>query len=232
MADRPENPLGLGAPRAERLPIKLILPKQGRERRVIPGGNPPTPFRAVTPAYRQALSNQVAAIKQGLADPIARVGAAPVRVKVIPKAAAKSHRPEHLFTDTTCPIIGAGGPGELFIKATPEGLDQLQALILHNSSARMVKELSCVEIIEPITPSFRRKGLKAHDVLKRSPRSGLGFSGRVRLFNFGEEPVQLGVVRQFEQRCRELQLPFSRDGYSEGSFVYGVQFANEEQVEC
>lgn len=232
MADRPTNPSGQGAPRAERLPIKLILPKQGKERRVLGGGNPPTPFRAVTPAYRQALSNQVAAIKQGLAEPIARVGAAPVRVKVIPKAAAKSHRPEHLFTDATCPIIGAGGPGELFIKATPEGLDQLQALILHNTSARMVKELSCVEIIEPITPSFRRKGLKAHDVLKRSPRSTHGFSGRVRLFNFGEDPVQLGVVRQFEQRCRELQLPFNRDGYSEGSFVYGVQFANEVQVEA
>jgi len=232
MADRPENSLGQGAPRAERLPIKLILPKQGRERRVPGGGKPPTPFRAVTPAYRQALSNQVAAIKQGLAEPIARAGVAPVRVKVIPKAAAKSHRPEHLFTDTTCPIIGAGGLGEIFIKATNEGLDQLQKLILHNSSALMVKELSCVEIIEPITPSFRRKGFKAQDVLKRSPRSELGFSGRVRLFNFGEEPVQLGVVRQFEQRCRELQLPFSRNGYSEGSFVYGVQFANEEQVEA
>src|SRR6185437_3325686 len=152
-----------------------------------------------------ALSNQVAAIKQGLAEPIARAGVAPVRVKVIPKAAAKSHRPEHLFTDTTCPIIGAGGLGEIFIKATNEGLDQLQKLILHNSSALMVKELSCVEIIEPITPSFRRKGFKAQDVLKRSPRSELGFSGRV--------------------------LPFSRNGYSEGSFVYGVQFANEEQVE-
>src|SRR5690348_9590826 len=107
MVDRPENPLRQGAPSAERLPIKLILPKQGRERRVLGGGNAPTPFRAVTPSYRQALSNQVAAIKQGLADPIARVGAAPVRVKIIPKAAAKSHRPEHLFTDTTCPIIGA-----------------------------------------------------------------------------------------------------------------------------
>ena len=72
MADRPTNPSGQGTPRAERLPIKLILPKQGKERRVPGGGNPPTPFRTVTSAYRQALSNQVAAIKQGLADPIAR----------------------------------------------------------------------------------------------------------------------------------------------------------------
>jgi serine protease AprX len=232
MADRPANPSGQSAPRGERLPIKLILPKQGKERRVQGGGNAPKPFRTVTPAYRQALSNQVAAIKQGLADPIARVGAAPVRVKVIPKAAAKSHRPEHLFTDTTCPIIDAGGPGELFVKATPHGLDQLQALILHNTSACMVKELSCVEIIEPITPSFRRRGLKPHDVLKRSPRSDHGFSGRVRLFNFGEDPVQLGLVREFEQSCRDLKLPINRAGYSDASFVYGVQFANEDQVEA
>lgn len=232
MADQPTSPLGQGTPRAERLPIKLILPKQGKERRVLGGGNRLKPFREVTLAYRQALSNQVAAIKQGLADPIARVGAAPVRVKVIPKAAAKSHRPEHLFTDTTCPIVGAGGPGEIFIKATLRGLDQLQTLILHNTSARMVKELSCVEIIEPITPSFRRKGLKPHDVLKRSPRAEDGFTGRVRLFNFGKDPAQLGLVREFEQSCRELKVPFDRTGYADASFVYGVRFTNEEQVEA
>ena len=96
----------------------------------------------------------------------------------------------------------------------------------------MVKELSCVEIIEPITPSFRRRGLKPHDVLKRSPRSDHGFSGRVRLFNFGEDPVQLGLVREFEQSCRDLKLPINRAGYSDASFVYGVQFANEDQVEA
>ncbi len=40
------------------------------------------------------------------------IGMIPVRVNLISKAVAKSHRPESLFTDKTCPIIGAGKLGE------------------------------------------------------------------------------------------------------------------------
>lgn len=51
----------------DRLPIKLIMPKQGTERRVAGGGTPPKPFREVTRQYRQGLSNQVAAIQRAIA---------------------------------------------------------------------------------------------------------------------------------------------------------------------
>jgi hypothetical protein len=51
------------APQADRLPIKLILPKQGAERRVSGGGGPPTPFRAVNEAYRDGLNTQLEAIR-------------------------------------------------------------------------------------------------------------------------------------------------------------------------
>src|SRR5690606_7529788 len=138
--DRPENLSGQGGARGERLPIKLILPNQGQERRVPGGGNPPTPFRTVTLAYGQSLSNQLAALKQGLAAPMSRVGAAPARVQVIPEAAAKRHRPELLFSDLSRPILGAHGSGELLIIATPHDLDRFQALILYNTSDRIVKE--------------------------------------------------------------------------------------------
>src|SRR5262245_9053858 len=48
--------------RPERLPIKVILPNQGYERRVKGGGPPPKPFRPVTKEYRASLSSQVRGI--------------------------------------------------------------------------------------------------------------------------------------------------------------------------
>ena len=93
----------------ERLFIKLIMPRQGTERPVPGGGSPPHPFRDVTREFRGLLSNQVRAIRAAIAPIIPRTGGAPVRVKILPKASAKSHRPEHLFSNQTCPIVGAGG---------------------------------------------------------------------------------------------------------------------------
>jgi hypothetical protein len=51
-------------PRHERLPIKLIMPKQYTERRITAGGAPPVPFRPVDARYRNHLSKQVSAIRR------------------------------------------------------------------------------------------------------------------------------------------------------------------------
>ena len=169
-------------PRTDRLPIKVIMPKQGTERKVSGGGAPPKPFRTVDAKDRSRLSNQVLALRRAIAPQIANTGAAPVRVKLLSKAAAKSHRPENLFSHQSCPIIGAGRLGELFLKATPAGLERLAGIIDSNTSDRITKELSCVETIEPITPAYRRSGMESKDVLRRSPRGKHGFIARVRLF--------------------------------------------------
>src|ERR1035437_1719084 len=141
MADTPRPP------RQERLLIKVIMPKQGTERKVAGGGTPPKPFRPVDAKYRARLSSQVSAIRTAIVPQIRTAGAAPVRVKLLSKAAAKSHRPEHLFSPESCPIVGGGSLGELFVKATPEGLDRLGKIIDDNTSDQMTKELSCVETI-------------------------------------------------------------------------------------
>ena len=143
-------------PQQDRLPIKLIMPKQGAERKIPPGGTPPKPFRTVDSKYRNHLSNQVSALRSAIVPQVRRTGSAPIRVKLLSKAAAKSHRPEYLFSPQSCPIIGSGRLGELFVKATPEGLDRLAEIIDRNTSDQVTKELSCVETIEPITPDFRR----------------------------------------------------------------------------
>jgi serine protease AprX len=216
----------------ERLPIKLIMPKQGSERKVSGRGTPPVPFRTVDAEYRQHLLNQVSAIHEALDKQMQRTGVAPVRVKLIAQAAAKSHRPQQLFSPNSCPIIGAGRLGELFIKATPAGLDRLTGIIRNNQSDRIIKELSCVEAIEPVTPLYRRGGLDANDVLRKSPRRGKGFMIRVRLFNFGNEIDQPRITLEFKETCQKRQIRISQAGYSATSLAYAVECRSVEDVEA
>jgi serine protease AprX len=219
-------------PRQDRLLIKVIMPKQGTERKVPGGGSPPKPFRTVDKKYRASLSSQVSAIRTAIEPQIKTAGAAPVRVKLLPKAAAKSHRPENLFSAQSCPIVGGGGLGELFIKATPEGLDRLTQSIEHNDTDRMTKELSCVESIEVVTPDFRRGGREASDVLRNSPRGEKGFITRVNLFNFGANQGQPKLVSDLEAVCKDRGITLRTKGYSPSSFTYGAECKTVDDVDA
>lgn len=216
----------------ERLLIKVIMPRQGTERKVPGGGTPPKPFRPVNTKYRASLSAQVSAIGKAIVPQIRTTGVAPVRVRLLSKAAAKSHRPEHLFSVQSCPIVGGGRLGELFVKATPEGLDRLVDIIENSDSDRMMKELSCIETIEAVTPAYRRSGLDAKDVLRRSPRGKHGFITRVGLFNFGTDVDQPKLVKDFEGTCRKHEITIRANrGYSPSSFTYEADCRNVEDVE-
>jgi hypothetical protein len=220
------------SPPNERLPIKLVLPKQGRERPVTGRRSSPIPFRAVTPAFRNSLKRQVEAIRDTTWQQMKEVKAAPVRVKVLTKAAAKSHRPEELFSEKTCPIVGAGRLGELFVKATPGGLIRLGRLIEDGRSDQLVKELSCVEAIEAVTPDYRRKGIESVDVLRRSPRGERGFIARVSLFNLGRDEDQRSLVLQFIKVCEQRGIETNHAGYFPMSFTYAAECRTVDDVEA
>lgn len=216
----------------DRLPIKVIMPKQGTERRVSGGGGPATPFRTVDARYRQRLTNQVEAIERAVLPQATTSKSAPVRVKVIPKAAAKSHRPLRLFSAETCPIVGVGRIDELFVKGTVSGLAELKRRIAGDSSDKIVKELSSIESIEPVTPSLRRRGLEPADILRLCPRTENGFMARVKLFDYGRDEDQPALVQDFVQSCQRLGLHVDQRGYAERSFTFGVECRNEQDVDA
>ena len=200
----------------ERLPIKVVLPDQGDRRPVRGGGSRGEPFRVVNREFRTSLANQVTAIYRGLRQPLETVGVAPLRVKLLPRAYAKSHRPRALFSSRTCPIVGAGQLGELFVKATFDGLSRLQTTIERNEAQYIVRQLSTVESIEAVTPSFRRKRRSSEDVQRSSPRvDDEFFLTRVRLFDFGGV-VQQDIEVDFRDACMRRGLRISREGYLGG----------------
>jgi len=226
MADAPKLPPG------GRLPIKLIMPKQGRERRVQGGGSKAVPFRDVDDKFRGGLAKQLAAATEAIKAQMQELGAAPLRVKLVPKASAKSHRPETLFNEKTCEIVGAGKLGELFVKATPAGLDRLAERIQKAHSELLIKELSSVEAIEAVTPAFRRRGLAPQEILKRSARGERGFRTRVRLFDFGEANEQRALVRSLHATCEQRRIRLNSAGYSPESYVFGAECKSAEDVEA
>lgn len=214
----------------KRLPIKFIMPKQGSELRTKGGGGAKEPFRPVDSAYRERLSNQIRAIRKSLPEQIKNIGAAPIRVSLIPEAIAKTHRPEKLFSERTCPIIGAGGLGELFVKATPGGLDELDNMVGEGDSKQLVKELSTVQSIEPITPNFRLGNLSSKELLQHSPRGETGFIVRVRLFDFGRDGEQEELIADFKQTCRKHRIEITQGGYSLNSFIYAAECRNTNDI--
>jgi hypothetical protein len=207
------------------------MPKQGTERRVTGGGGSAKPFREVTKEYRNGLLNQLTAVEEALSEPLKSVDAAPMRVTVISKASAKSHRPDKLFNENTCPIIGAGHFGELFVKATSVGLYSIRNHINQGDSDAIVKALSCIETISAITPKYRQRGETSKDILRRSPRSEDGFIVKVRLFEFDDENDQFSLSRDFKNKCQKRELSIHQRGYDKHSQVYSVECHNESDVD-
>lgn len=219
--------------RTDRLFIKVIMPKQGTERPVPTGGNKPVPFREVNQPFRSSLSRQVDAIKTTISLAEKRVGAVPVRVRLLPEALAKTHRPNSLFSSETCPIIGAGKPGELFVRATTAGIQELNQIINTGDSQKIIKEISSIRNIEPITPNDRRGGRSSSEILRSAPRStagnNAGFVMKVQLFDIG--PGQGMLEGDFIKQCSESNIAVNQRAYTLASRYYEVTCRSDKDVE-
>ena len=104
-------------------------------------------------------------------------------------------------------------------------------MIETDNADRVVKELSSVEVIEPVTPSGRRAGREALDILRRSPRRRKGFLTRVKLFDYGADPDQERLREDFMRSCETIKAPVRQAGYAPKSFTYEVECQSAEQVE-
>jgi len=220
MADDSNTRADSSSPPTDRLFIKVILPRQGTERRVPGGGSPPEPFRRVDTEFRKSLSTRTQALRSALAPAARKLGAAPARVQLVTQAFAKSHRPETLLSDMTCPIIGAGRLGELFIRATPSGLNNLDKMILRGDSPQIRKELSSIETIGPITPLERLGGKTVIDVLRRAPKTHEGYVTKVQLFDIGLGDNR--IEEDFREQCASASIRVRRRGYTTDSGYFEV----------
>lgn len=212
-----------------RRPLKLILPKQGAERKTNTGGGKLTPFRDVNQELRTSLSNQLQNINNYfVANPDKTL--LPIKTQLISKAFAKSHRPDKLFDDASCPITGAGKLGELFLKATPQGLKVLIERIESNETQKVVKDISTLESLEPITAAYRLRGMDSNSILERSPRHSQGFVVRVKLFDFGYHDAEDQFTKEFIALCEARNIEYNASHYSSDR-TFSVVCKNTEDLD-
>ena len=192
----------------ERLFIKVIMPKQGKEQPNTGGGGKAVPFKKVTSITRRKLNEQVARVQSTLQQLPLERRIMPFRARLDHRAIAKSHLPKELFTSRECPIIGVGATGELIIEGTAQGLSSLSRRIRTGDGPKTIKAISAVTEISPFSPSDRLRGATAEEVFRKAPvdaRSGKRII-KVQLFIYRDTQGQDGLQQEFDFVKTELSL--------------------------
>lgn len=215
----------------ERLLIKVILPNQGKEKKTPGGGGEKTPFKSITPALRQSLATQLVAA-QAEVEPLMDVtGVMPLKVLLIDKALAKSHVPDALFSEQTCPIIGVGRPCEMFVQGSTKGLNRVKSKITAGSSKEVLKAISTLKKIDPVTPKDRLNGTSHQAVYDAAPEGKEGKKRiKVTLFDYLGQASQRAKLNHFLSRISELHAEASRLGSSSNRDTFVVSCDDAEQV--
>jgi hypothetical protein len=178
----------------ERLYVKIVMPKQGIEKKKPGGGVKPETFTPVTPAMRTRLAASLDPIEKLLASVPLRRPVVPLKAILTPKALAKSHWRDALFDEKSCPVIGAGKPGELFLRASHEGIQTLKRRILHGHGDQLQKEISAVKELRAFVAEDRLNGVAPAKLFSAAPDVRGRHPIKVKLFNYGNLDTQTSEV--------------------------------------
>lgn len=201
---------------AKKLPLKVVPAMETDFYHPDAGGGPKKVFGEVTKEFRQNLSTQVIEIRDHFADSFRQFPSLPAvaRVKVREDAIAKSHRPAALFTERTCPIIGAEGLGDLLLRVTRPGLEQLARRIETNTAKSTIANLSTLRSLEAFSPKIERPQEKF---------------AKVKLFLHHAASYDLAVDQTFTQLVKRFGIREPREvRYGRGLKIYRIDVQNPE----
>jgi serine protease AprX len=215
----------------ERLYLKVVMPRQGIEKKKPTGGSKPKPFKRVTPLLRARLISGIEPAEKLLStDPLA-APIVPLRIILETKALAKSHRKDALFNEHTCPIMGAGRPGELFAKGTIQGLKSLRSRLAHGESPQVIKEISAIKELRPVTPKDRLGSLEADTLFAKAHMVRDQHFVKVKLFTTGSEREQNDLRTAFEAQLQRRPISALRNPQYRGQDIYIVGCRSSEDVQ-
>ena len=201
-----------------RLPLKVVPALSENFYNPQPGGGEPKVFGEVTPELRQQLAASVVEIRNGLRAQFAEFPGLPAVATLTVKedALAKSHRPSKVFSDSTCPIIGSEGLGDLFLSVTPTGLDTLARAIESDQTKYGVANISTIKQLAP----FKPRVALGQDLLKPA---------KVKLF-LHHSNVDDAMTRQFLALLAQFQSEISEVRYGQGLKVFKVMSSDAAAV--
>ena len=214
----------------ERLYVKIVMPKQGKEKKKPGGGVKPQAFTPVTPAVRKRLAAGLEPVERLLASVPLNRPVLPLKAVVIPKALAKSHWHDALFDEKSCPVIGAGKPGELFLRASHEGVHTLKRRILQGSGDQLQKEISAIKELRPVMAEDRLNKIPAQELFSAAPEVRGRRPIKVKLFDYSDPEIQTHEVAQFESQLQSKALSFVPHAQYQGQNIYTVTCKSEADV--
>jgi hypothetical protein len=216
----------------ERLYLKVVMPRQGIEKKKPGGGAAPKPFKQVTPQIRSRLLSAIEPAERLLASAPLNAPIVPLRITLEKKALAKSHRRDALFSEQTCPIIGAGRPGELFVKASRHGLRTLRSRLAHGDSPQVVKEISAIKEMRPVNEKDRLGEFEPDSLFARAHAIGEQHFVKVKLFATGDERDQREIRAAFERELQSRPISAVRNPQYRGQDIYTVGCKTSDDVKA
>lgn len=215
----------------ERLYVKIVMPKQGIEKKKPGGGSKSEIFTPVTPAVRARLAGGLDPVERILERAPLNRPVVPLKAILAPKALAKSHWRNALFDERSCPVIGAGKPGELFLRGSRGGVQTLKKRILHGDRDQLKKEISAVKELRPIQPEDRLNGIPAAALFSAAPDMRGRRPVKVKLFNYSNAETQANELAEFESQLQGKALSFVRHPQYKQQDIYTVTCKIEADVD-
>ena len=207
----------------ELLYIKVILPKQARDKKVRGGGSPPEPLKVVTQDYKRKLIALIQDIEVKTTQLPQALDTMPIVVDLEKKALAKTHRPNTLFTNRTCPIIGADKPGRLFIKGSLQGLTRLRHRIERDRpKPKLLKDISTIKHLRPLEASDRLAGITPEQLFHFVPRENNAAAIKVSLFDFSDTVENSKQALAFGKLLAGRQIKMQKCGQFTSQHIYKV----------
>lgn len=182
---------------SEKLPILMVAPRKEDFKNNTSGGKTVF-FETFTDKLRDDISNQCNILKNEFNIKSSKYKEVPVIGKVImkDKAIAKSHKPNELFSNNTCPMVGMGKLNEIYIKVTESGLQKLQEEIKITKAKKKMAEMTKIEKIELYS---------SKDSIKIN-LSNIQEPLKIKLFDYRNEEENQKNVKSFLEVVHELGL--------------------------
>jgi len=193
----------------DRRPIKVIPHQSKHFRAPSPGGS--TKIFPTQPDLVDRIDSQLLSLEHHFGAALSD-GAFPVvaRVTLRRDALAKSHRPEILFNDNTCPIIGTEYFGELLVSVRKLGLNALRKE-LRRTTKKHQAALSTLESVLPYSATADADTLKGDGPITL----------KVRLFNHRDAQENAKLERSFVSLIKAMDIPRSKPlSYATGLRLY------------
>lgn len=128
-----------------------------------------------------------------------------IKAKLQEKAIAKSHRPKSVLNQDTCPIVGGGEPGELFLSSTEKGITKLKDRISESSSKKELKVLSSLEQFSKFKREDRLSGLSLLQLKEKSKRNE-GWALKIITADHKDKEINREVEHNLKKYCVEKNI--------------------------